>query len=57
MSESKDKKIQRKEVYGIVNIINPPDNRQVKNVSLLILDFENDDDKNDFVKFLEEELE
>ena len=43
--------------FGIVNIIDSPDDRQVKQVSLLVLDFESDEKKNKFIKWLEDQGE
>lgn len=45
----------KKEEFGIVNIVDTPDERQIKQVSLLVLDFESDEKKAEFIKWLNEE--
>ena len=45
------------EKFGIVNIIDSPEDRHVKQVSLLVLDFESDEKKNNFIQWLEDQGE
>ena len=47
----------KEEKFGIVNIIDSPDDRHVKQVSLLVLDFESDEKKNNFIQWLEDQGE